>query len=383
MKLYNLINGCTALLVVALMTACSDKGGDSPDTGNTGTPDDDQTVAVGITTEVITRANVTTEFTSGAEMNIYPKTYGRLDAPNMVENVKATMGASGWTIAPEIRIKKGQNAFLYAVAPFNAAYTDPAAIPVNVTEQVDLLYSGEYVPASFTTHNVKLNMKHALALATFNIASQGYSGAGTLTSLGISGEEVYTSGKMNVSTGKITVEGKDPLNVGVSNTVAAGGWNSDLPRLWVIPFSTKGKPATLTAVIDGKSYVIDFPEVEMRTGFQYVFHLVLTNTGLVFIPSMTETVSLNVADDAMEAMEGYGVLKFGFTGSTFTFPYFTGDNVFGTILPASGAGASYAIGGSLDLATPDTKDIVVETWNSTGFELNNLEGIESIDISGY
>lgn len=51
MKLYNLINGCTALLVVALMTACSDKGGDSPDTGNTGTPDDDQTVAVGITTE--------------------------------------------------------------------------------------------------------------------------------------------------------------------------------------------------------------------------------------------------------------------------------------------------------------------------------------------
>ena len=60
MKLYNLINGCTALLVVALMTACSDKGGDSPDTGNTGTPDDDQTVAVGITTEVITRANVTT-----------------------------------------------------------------------------------------------------------------------------------------------------------------------------------------------------------------------------------------------------------------------------------------------------------------------------------
>ncbi|WP_300921832.1 hypothetical protein, partial [uncultured Muribaculum sp.] len=76
-------------------------------------------------------------------------------------------------------------------------------------------------------------------------------------------------------------------------------------------------------------------------------------------------------------------LKFGFTGSTFTFPYFTGDNVFGTILPASGAGASYAIGGSLDLATPDTKDIVVETWNSTGFELNNLEGIESIDISGY
>lgn len=121
----------------------------------------------------------------------------------------------------------------------------------------------------------------------------------------------------------------------------------------------------------------------MRTGFQYVFHLVLTNTGLVFIPSMTEIVSLNVADDAMEAMEGYGILKFGFTGSTFTFPYFTGDNVFGTILPASGAGASYAIGGSLDLATPDTKDIVVETWNSTGFELNNLEGIESIDISGY
>lgn len=73
MKLYNLINGCTALLVVALMTACSDKGGDSPDTGNTGTPDDDQTVAVGITTEVITRANVTTEFTSASRDEHIPQ----------------------------------------------------------------------------------------------------------------------------------------------------------------------------------------------------------------------------------------------------------------------------------------------------------------------
>ena len=86
----------------------------------------------------------------------------------------------------------------------------------------------------------------------------------------------------------------------VSKTVDNKGWTDDLPQMWVIPFSTKGKPATLTAVIDGKTYVVGFPEVEMRTGFQYKFRLVLTDTGLVFVPAMTEEVSLNAEGDEMQ-----------------------------------------------------------------------------------
>ena len=187
---------------------------------------------------------------------------------------------------------------------------------------------------------------------------------------------------MSVNTGKITGTGKEQYTHSVSKTINSAGWESDLPQLWVIPFSTKGKPASLTATIDGRTYVVNFPEVEMRTGFQYKFRLVLSDNGLVFVRAMTEEVSLNVSGDDMQPMEGYGVLKFDFTGATFKFPYFTGDNVFGSILSGN-HGASYIIGGSMDIPDAGTKQVVLETWNSTGFELNDLEGIETIDISNY
>lgn len=161
-KIYeNCVLGAVVLLTAMTVTACGGGKEDNPD--GPGPAPDDKSVAVGITTEVITKAPVVLEFDDGDAMNVWAKTYGRIDAPDIVDNVKASRASGKWTLAPEVRIQQGQNAFLYAVAPFSSANTDPAAIPVNITDQVDLLYSGEYVPASFTTHNVKLNMKHALS----------------------------------------------------------------------------------------------------------------------------------------------------------------------------------------------------------------------------
>ena len=377
MKLLNIYSAICFFAATSMLAACSDSKKEDPGTV------DDGSVAVGITTTVTTKANnVVTDLTSGAQMNIFAKTYGKIDAPNMVDGVKAVNNGGTWTLTPEVRIKSGQNAFLYAVSPYDASYTDAAAIPVDMNKQIDLLYSGEYVPASYNTHVVKVTMKHALSLVTLNIASQGYSGTGTLTSMSINGENVYTKGTMNTGTGKITTTGQDQVTVTTSKNITSTGWTSNLLGLWVIPFNNKSQTAYLTAVIDGKSYVAQLPEVEMRTGFQYLFRLVLTNTGLVFIPSQTVTVSLNVDNDAMEEMKNYGLLQIGFTGTEFTFPYFTGDNVYGTILSGSTV-TNYLIGGSLTIPGTGTRAVTLETWNSTGFEISNLENIESIDISNY
>jgi hypothetical protein len=377
MKYSKIYNSILVIAALAATTACSDsKNGDDPSTV------DDGSVAVSITTTVTTKANVVTDLTSGAKMNIFAKTYGRVDAPNMVDGVVAVNNGGTWTFTPEVRIKSGQNAFLYAVSPYDASYTDAAKIPVDITKQVDLLYSGEYVPASYNTHVVKVTMKHALSLVSLNIASQGYSGTGTLTSVSITGDNVYTKGTMDVSTGKITGTGKDQATVSYSKNITSSGWKSDLPGYWVIPFNNKSQAASLTAVIDGKTYVVPMPEVEMRTGFQYIFRLVLTNNGLAFIPSQTESVSLNVSSDEMEEMVGYGLINFTFTGTEFTFPYFTGDNVYGTIISGTNS-ASYSIGGKMTLTATGSKTVSVETWNSTGFEISSLENIDGIDISAY
>ena len=141
-KIYeNCVLGAVVLLTAMTVTACGGGKEDNPD--RPGPAPDDKSVAVGITTEVITKAPVVLEFDDGDAMNVWAKTYGRIDAPDIVDNVKASRASGKWTLAPEVRIQQGQNAFLYAVAPFSSANTDPAAIPVNITDQVDLLYSGE------------------------------------------------------------------------------------------------------------------------------------------------------------------------------------------------------------------------------------------------
>lgn len=363
----------------AAMCGCSSDGSDDPTPAPQPSEGD---VTVTITTEVLTKANVTTTLGAGDEMNVWAKTYGRLDAPDMVDGVKAVCNGSTWTMTPEVKLSEGKNAFIYAVAPYDASYTDPSAIPVDIADQIDLLYSGSYVPVSYTTHNAKLTMKHALSLASFNISAQGYSGNGSLTSMSISGDKVYTKGTMSVDNGKIAGTAKDACTLTLDKKITSAGWTSELPQLWQIPFSTKVDKAVLTVVIDGKTYETAFPEVEMKSGFQYVFRLVLTDYGLEFIPGAVETISLNIEEDNMTALDGYGVLSIGFSGTEMTIPTFAGDDVFGTISWGDGTADSYAPG-TTHLFAGTGSTVVVESWNSTGFEFKELSGIETLDLTNY
>lgn len=374
MKFYKIFS---IAIGASLLCSCGSDGGDDPNP-----PSTDEDVTVTITTEVLTKANVTTTLGSGDAMNVFPKTFGRIDAPNMVDNVKATCSGANWTMTPEVKLSKGKNAFIYAVAPYNAAYTDASAIPVDIAEQIDLLYSGAYVPVSYTTHNAKLTMKHALSLATFNISAQGYSGSGLLTKVSISGDKVYTKGTMSIDNGKIAGTSQETFTLNVNKTVKAEGWSTELPQLWQIPFSTKVDKATLSVVIDGKTYNVAFPEVEMKSGFQYIFRMVLTDYGLEFIPGAVETISLNIEEDSMSQLNGYGVLSLDFSGTELVIPTFTGDDVFGTVSWGDGAADSYTPGLTHTFATASST-VVIESWNSTGFELNDLSGIDTIDLTAY
>ena len=364
-------------LALTMFNSCADDKNEPEGGGST----DDVTVT--ISTEILTKADVTTIFGEGDAMNVYPKTYGKINAPNRVDNVKATQTGGAWTLSPEVKISKGQNAFIYAVAPYNSAYTDASAIPVDISQQIDLLYSGSYVPVSYTTHNAKLVMKHALSLVSFNISAQGYSGAGKLTQMKISGEKVYTKGTMSADNGKILGTSQDDFTLSVNKTITEAGWSEDLPRMWQIPFATKISVANLTLTIDGKQYNTAFPEVEMKSGFQYIFRMVLTDYGIEFIPGEVETISLNQKEDSMGALSGYGVLSITHIGSDLTAPTFLGDNVFGTITWGDGTSSSYKPMTTHTYSVTGEKEVVIESWNSTGFELENLTGIETIDLTAY
>lgn len=299
-NIFDLKYSVFALLTCALIS-CGGK--DDPEDITPSGPTD-TSVTVAITTEILTRATAKSSFANGDEMNVWAKTYGNASAPNLVDNIKATYNGGKWSMSPEVKLDgtKVKNAFIYAISPYASENSTANQINVDLNKQIDLLYSGSYVPVSYNTYTAKLTMKHALSLASFNIVSQGYKGTGNLQSLTLTGDSIYTKGVMTVENGKIHGTEKGDVKVNISKQITSNGWKDNLPRIWVIPlpFNTKSTKAYLKTVIDGKEFTSAVPEVEMKIGFQYIFHLVLTDNGLEFIPDQTTSISLNNEEDEIQ-----------------------------------------------------------------------------------
>ena len=385
MRKHIILSLCAA---AALLMSCSSSE-DSVEPSTPTTPTDNN-VAVVITTDIVTRTTPAKSlFASGDAMNVWAKSYGSPSANDIVANIRANYNGSAWTLDPGVYLDKDKqkNAFIYAVYPYQSEFAStPGRLTIDATTQNDYLYSGSYVPVTVTTNTAKLNMKHAMSLAAFNIFTDGYSGAGQLQSLAISGDSVYTKGVMTVENGKIRGTERGEIKVAFDKQITAQGWSNSMPRIWVIPlpFNTKSTKAYLKAVIDGKEFNSVFPEVEMKIGFQYSFHLVLTDNGLEFIPDQTTTMALNFDEDEIAQLEGRGVLGVTFDGSSeFSSVVMAGVNVFGTVLWGDGEKSTYEDGISHTFSTAGSKKMIFETWNSTGFTIKNLTGISEIDISGY
>jgi len=371
------------LALGAMLSACSDK--DEPGAG--GSTDDSEGVEIGIKTAVKlnTKTALIEDLTDGHQMNVFIDVTEESGAPYKNVATKATNKGGTWALDETVRLVKGRTAEVVAIYPWVEGITDYTAYPIDVTTQADVLYSGKGAFASHTSNVVTLNMKHALSMLSINVKTMNYSGQGVISNIKIEQPTlIATKGKLNAGSGKIEATDFGPLSAKVDAAATTDGISGALPGMWVIPFVSKdADPVKATITIDGKDYNVELPEVTMFSGWQYVFQAVLSNNGLVFLPTATEEYALNMTDDEFANLEGFGLLKITFAGSTFEFPVFTGDNVFGNIKAADGSSANYSLGGSLKLSNTSAQAIEIETWGSTGFEISSMEGVEEIDLSQY
>ena len=172
MRKHIILSLCAA---AALLMSCSSSE-DSVEPSTPTTPTDNN-VAVVITTDIVTRTTPAKSlFASGDAMNVWAKSYGSPSANDIVANIRANYNGSAWTLDPGVYLDKDKqkNAFIYAVYPYQSEFAStPGRLTIDATTQNDYLYSGSYVPVTVTTNTAKLNMKHAMSLAAFNIFTDG------------------------------------------------------------------------------------------------------------------------------------------------------------------------------------------------------------------
>lgn len=381
MKLTNKHIWAFMALSTLTLASCGEKDDPTPD------PASGDGVEVGIKTSVTlnTNASLIEELKDGNEMNVWIDVTNEIGASVGAETLHAVNRGGVWQLDKSVRIVKGQTADVYAFYPYVDGATNRKAMPVDVTSQVDVLYSGAAAYASYTSNVVLLNMKHALSMLAVNVKKEGYQGEGVISHISVTGSDVIaTKGTLDVTSGKLTVTETGTVGADVNAAAGASGISGSLPAIWVAPFNSKDKtPVKITMTIDGKDYTVDLPEITMSIGWQYIFHAVLTSNGLVFVPDATEEYSLNKADDVFGELTGHGIITMTYGGQEFIFPLFTGDNIYGSVMAADGSSATYSIGGSLKLGSSAQQQLTIETWNSTGFSLHNLDGIEEIDLSKY
>lgn len=332
------------------------------------------------TVSVNTRAlPVKTELADGERMNVYQSTKRLPDATSVMAEGVSSDGV--WRGKPALMLESGET-YLYAAYPYDGAATDPSAIPVKASEQVDYLYSGTSPVFTTTAPRGALVMKHAQAIAAFNLRKAGYAGAGALSKIRISGSQLPVEGTMNVATGQILTTRKGDVAVSCQKTLLEEEWEEELPALFLLPFSSSGADMTVTFTIDGNDYACLLPKIVLEANCKYVFHLALTGNGLTLFANRTETVSLTDDGETLDA-SGYGVVRLLFTGTQLTVPYFPESGVYGSIFWGDETQEHYAAGAKHTYDAAGAHRVTVETWGATGVQLTDLKGVEEIDLSEF
>lgn len=365
----NRIISHSAALVAAMLllaTACS-KSGDGAG-GGSGSASE-----VTFTTEITRAADVQTDFANGAQMSVW-----LAKTNNGSEAVHYTASCSGgtWKGSPKaIELNTNDQRYLLAIWPYTASATDanPLHYPVSIDAQTDILYSGTGVAVSRSKNSVKLTMRHALSIFTFDLESRT---GGTLEQIEIGGAGFATKGELRVTSGKISA-----TETGGSYTYKNTGRAGAPASIFVIPFSSLGN-VELKLTIDGQIHTCALPSKTFDANCNYVLHLVQTDAGVSLLD--IETIALDEVEGSFTA-GNYGQLQITQRGGSFTLPTVAGAaSITGTVYwDAADTGESYDAGKTHTFASDGEHRLTIDLWGASSVAFESLEGVEEIDLSKF
>lgn len=361
------------LFIPLFLAACSSGGDDEV------IVPEEPKAKLSISTTIQTRA-VTTAFSSGDKMNVYVKTGSGITSTDYKAGISASYNGSLWTLSPEVELQG--EAYVFASYPYIVS-ANANSVDVSVSPQTDYLYSGNGVKVSGSSSTASLTMKHALPMIAFNIAKGNYIGEGKLSSIEVTGENLYKTGTMNVANGEITGKDKGSYTIATSYTIVADGWKENLPQMFCLPFNSNGDNVEVTITIDGTKKKTVLPTQNIVGGMKYLFRLVLTQDEIIMLSDQTEVISLNKNTDEMSG-GAVNELSILYKGTKAVIPELTGSGkVTGTVIWGDGTQEPYSASLTHTYSKEGNYQVRMQSVGATAVEFKDLEEVEEINLSGF
>ena len=244
---------------------------------------------VSMNTETLTKGLIKeTRLPDGASVGITVKDSYGVYTGELFTNVKYTAqsesGSQVWVSDSPVMLSS-ETGTAYAYYPYNSAIEDITAVTVKATSaiQLDCMW-GQPVSVSKDSRNAKFTMKHALAAVRITYVRGSYTGAGKVTKVSFGGSCIGTAGYLDITDGTLhTIIGKGGT---VSPAITATTLSSTLQESEIIVIPTGEKQGKITITIDGKDYVLEFSDIDLRQGQITQFHLTV-NDGELSLSDIT------------------------------------------------------------------------------------------------
>ena len=184
---------------------------------------------------------------------------------------------AAWGIVTGSVMLSATEGTVYGYYPYSASVSDVTAVPISATDSKDYMYATPKTGVKNSNATVDLVMNHALSVVKFSISkasTNGYTGAGAISSVKLEGATLGASGTMDITSGTVTATA-DELTYGTA--LALNGTNTG--ELFAVPTGVESG-IKFSVVMDGQTYTATTGNVTLVQGQRYTYTLNMSSTGL-------------------------------------------------------------------------------------------------------
>ena len=210
-------------------------------------------------------------------------TDGTLYNGKTYSNIKYSNG-SEWSTETPIMLS-GTEGKAIAYFPWKESVQDLTAIPVNVADQEDWMFSGEETGLNDTNSKVAFEMQHAQTAVNIKIIrDDNYTGEGIIESLSIVSNGLASKGSYSAADGTwdaATLEGVGEAIVIADDFQLTSTYKSQENPYMLIPATSEVVPFAIAAMVDGKPYAATVAMTEAFVkGKVYKLNVKIASVGL-------------------------------------------------------------------------------------------------------